>query len=162
MKAASGWIKKLKYTMIRFKKQWKELPAPIWLMIFPFNLPLWALCLSLKRAQPAPRPLQWLSGVCMKWGVPSLQGRAEWQLSAVAQFLSASAAQQGWAWLTCEAVTGLNAHSVGGSGYRTKHTLTFLLKKVGSGFCVIFYYYCCMLWGCQKRQVIVDFCLPLW
>lgn len=32
----------------------------------------------------------------------------------------------------------LNAHSVGGSGYRTKHTLIFLLKKVGNGFYVIF------------------------
>lgn len=63
------------------------------------------------------------------------------------RFLDASAAQQARAWLSCGALTGLNARSVGGSGYRTKHSLTFLLKRVGSGFCLFFFncYYCCML-----------------
>lgn len=39
MKAASGRIKKVKHSMTRFKKQWKELPAPIWLMHFTLPSP---------------------------------------------------------------------------------------------------------------------------
>lgn len=166
MKAALGWIKKLNYMMIRFKKQRKELPAPIWLMIRPFSLPLWAPCLSLRKAQPPPHHLRRFSGgICMERGVRSLQGQGWWQLSSWYSVPMCQYCSAGMSLLSCVALSGLNAHSVGGSAYRAKHSLTFLLKRVGSGFYILIFFFNLLLHAVRvlKGQIIVvDFCLPLW
>lgn len=161
MKAGSGWIKKLKYMMIRFKKQWKELPAPIWLIFVP-SVFVSELCachsekLSLLHITSSDfQVYAWSEGY------RACRGRAERQLFSCYSVVYASTAQQAWACLLWSSNWALS-HSVGGSGYGTKHSLTFLLKRVGSGF-YIFFLYCRMLWGSPKGQVIVvDFCLPLW
>lgn len=137
MKAGSGWIKKLKYMMIRFKKQWKELPAPIWLIFVP-SVFVSELCachsgkLSLLHITSSDfQVYAWSEGY------RPCRGRAEWQLFSCYSVVYASTAQQAWACLLWSSNWALS-HSVGGSGYRTKHSLTFLLKRVGSGFYIFF------------------------
>lgn len=124
--------------MIRFKKQWKELPAPIWLMIFSLQSPPLSSVLVTQNSSAcstsSPVTLRYVHEV----GGTELAGQG-W-VAALCCFLVSVChrCSAGMSLAHLGSCNWLNAHSVGGSGYRTKHTLTFLLKKVGSGFYVIF------------------------